>query len=66
VADDEDDASDGGGDDDVAPPAAWPAPAEFTPAFPPCEQAAGTARASTTPSTVRMRRVIDGHDRPPD
>jgi hypothetical protein len=50
--------------DVVDPPAACPSP-EFTPAvFPPCEQAPGTARASTTPSTVTIRRVIDGHHRP--
>jgi hypothetical protein len=61
--DDDDDASTGTGDDVVDAPAC--PPAEFTPvAFPPCEQAVGTARASTTPSTVTMRRVIDGHHRP--
>jgi hypothetical protein len=61
--DDEDPSA--GADDDVAdPPAACPPPPEFTPVlFPPCEQAAGTARARTTPSTVTMRRVIDGHHR---
>jgi hypothetical protein len=62
VAEDDDAAVD---DDVVAPPAAWPAPPELTPAvFPPWEQAAGTASATTTPSTLRLRRVIEGHHRP--
>jgi hypothetical protein len=62
--DDDDDPSTGSEDDVVDPPAACPPP-EFTPVvFPPWEQAVGTARASTIPSTVTMRRVIDGHHRP--
>jgi hypothetical protein len=61
---DEEDPSAGAEDEVVDPPVTWPAPPEFTPVvFPPCEQAAGTARASTRPSTVTMRRVIDGHHR---
>jgi hypothetical protein len=64
VADVDDDDVSAAADDVVDPPAAWPPPV-FTPAvFPSCEQAAGTASASTTPSTVRIRRVIDGHHRP--
>jgi hypothetical protein len=60
--DDEEDPSAGAEDDVVDPAAAaWPGPPDV---FPPCEQAAGTASASTTPSTVPMRRVIDGHHRP--
>jgi hypothetical protein len=55
-------------DDDVvdAPAVGSPAPA-FTPAaFLSCEQAAGTARASTTPNTGKIRRLIEGHPRPAD
>jgi hypothetical protein len=60
---DDEEPSAGAEDDVVDPPAA--SPPEVAPVvFPPCEQAVGTARASTIPRTVTMRRVIDGHHRP--